>query len=152
VTAEFFTVSMDGRRTPLTSARGTCRPDASSTLISIPTDSVPDGSLLAWFFTASDGSSGRGHHVNGTYKQLELDPSGLSARTTRRADGTYEIALSSRGLALFVMIEASIDGRFSDNVLDLTSGESQTITFIPADAAAEAEFTIRDLYSCQAAD
>jgi len=152
VTAEFFTVSMDGRRTPLTSTRGTCGPDASSTLVSLTADSIPDGSLLAWLFTASDGSSGRGHHVNGTYKQLELEPSGLSARTTRRADGSYEIALSSKGLALFVMLEASIEGRFSDNVLDMTSGESQSITFLPTDRAGEAKFTIRDLYSCQTAD
>jgi hypothetical protein len=36
-------------------------------------------------------------------------------------------------------------------VLELTSGESQAVTFVPADAA-EAEFTIRDLYSCQTAD
>ncbi|EPX61672.1 Beta-mannosidase [Cystobacter fuscus DSM 2262] len=152
VSAEFFTVSMDGQRSPLTTARGTCRPDAASTLISLPAGSVPEGRLLAWSYSASDGSSGRGHHVNGTYKQLELEPPGLAARTVRRADGSYEITLSSKGLALFVMLEADIGGRFSDNAFDLTAGESQTILFTPAEQGAEAEFTMRDLYSCQAVD
>ncbi|WNG47154.1 glycoside hydrolase family 2 protein [Archangium minus] len=152
VSAEFFTVSMDGQRSPLTTARGTCRPDAACTLISLPADSVPEGSLLMWSYSASNGSSGRGHHVNGTYKQLELEPPGLSARTVRRADGSYELTLSSKGLALFVMIEADIEGRFSDNAFDLTAGESQTLFFTPVEQGAEAEFTLRDLYSCQAVD
>ncbi|MFY0578117.1 glycoside hydrolase family 2 protein [Cystobacter fuscus] len=152
ISAEFFTVSMDGQRSPLTTARGTCRPDAASTLISLPASSVPKGSLLVWSYSASDGSSGRGHHVNGTYKQLELEPPGLSARTVRSADGGYEITLSSKGLALFVMIEADIEGRFSDNAFDLTAGESQTVFFTPAEQGAEAEFTLRDLYSCRAVD
>ena len=152
ISAEFFTVSMDGQRRPLTTARGTCGPDASSTLVSISADSVPPGSVLMWTYSASDGSSGGDHHVNGTYKQLELEAPALSSRTTRQPDGCYEIALTSAGLALFVVIEASIEGRFSDNVFDLTAGESRTITFTPAISGQEAEFTIRDLHSCQSAD
>ena len=152
VTAEFFTVGMDGRTVPLTRAQGTCRADAASTLVSLPAASIPEGHVLMWTFRGSDGSEGRGHHVKGTYKQLELEPAGLSARTTRNADGAYEIALSAKGLALFVMIEANVPGRFSDNVFDMIGGESRSIGFVPEDAGAEAEFTIRDLHSCQAAD
>ena len=138
--------------TTRSSSTGSCAPDAASKLISIAASSIPDGSILIWNFRGSDGSEGRGHHVNGTYKQLELEPAGLSARTTRKADGAYEITLASKGLALFVMIEASVAGRFSDNAFDMTAGESRTITFTPEDAGATAEFTIRDLHSCQTAD
>jgi beta-mannosidase len=152
VTADFFTVGMDGVSTPLTHATGTCRHDASSTLLAIPTRSIPDGSILMWNFISQDGSEGRGHHANGTYKQLDLEPAGLSARTTRKADGAHEITLACKGLALFVMIEANIAGRFSDNAFDMTAGESRTIVFTPDDAGAVAEFTIRDLHSCQTAD
>ena len=151
VSADFFTVGMDGAATPLTHAAGSCRPDAASTLISIPAGSIPEGSIMMWSFRSSDGSEGRGHHVNGTYKQLELAPAGLSARTVRKADGAHEITLASKALALFVMIEANVAGRFSDNAFDMTAGESRTITFTPEDAGAAAEFTIRDLHSCQAA-
>jgi beta-mannosidase len=105
-----------------------------------------------WTFRGSDGSEGRGHHINGTYKQLELEPAGLRARTVHKADGSYEITLSVEGLALFVLVEASIAGRFSDNAFDMTAGESRTIDFTPEGGAADCKFTIRDLYSCQAAD
>jgi beta-mannosidase len=152
VSAAFVVVGMDGVATQLTQATGSCRADAASTLLSIPANSIPDGSILMWSFVGSDGSEGRGHHVKGTYKQLELEPAGLSARTTRKADGAYEITLACRGLALFVMIEANIAGRFSDNAFDMTAAESRTIVFTPEDAGAAAEFTIRDLHSCQTAD
>ena len=152
VSADFFTVNMAGVATPLTHAAGSCRSDAASTLLSIPASSIPDGSILMWNFRSSDGSEGSGHHVNGTYKQLELEPAGLSARTSSKADGAHEITLSSKALALFVMIEANVAGRFSDNAFDMTAGESRTITFTPDNAGAAAEFTIRDLHSCQASD
>jgi beta-mannosidase len=152
VSADFFTVGMDGSATPLTHATGSCGPDAASTLLSIQASSIPDGSILMWRFRGSDGSEGRGHHVNGTYKQLELEPSGISARTTHKADGTYEITLTAKALALFVMIEASIAGRFSDSAFDMTSGESRVITFAPEDTVGAVEFLIRDLHSCQSAD
>jgi len=152
VTAEFFTVSMDGQTTPLTSARGTCRADAASTLIAIQSASIPEGHVLMWTFLGSDGSEGRGHHINGTYKQLELEPPGLGTRTVHKADGSYEITLTSKGLALFVLVEASRAGRFSDNAFDMTAGESRTIIFTPESASADCEFVIRDLHSCQATD
>jgi beta-mannosidase len=152
VSAEFFTVTMDGTVTPLTHASGSCRADASSTLLSLQASSIPDGSILMWNFRGSEGSEGSGHHVNGTYKQLELESAGLSARTVHKADGGHEITLTSKRLALFVVIEANVAGRFSDNAFDMTSGESRTITFAPEDAGAIVEFTIRDLHSCQAAD
>ena len=152
VTADLFTVGMDGRATPLTQMRGTCRPDAAATLVSIAAGSIPAGHILMWTFRASDGSEGGGHHVDGTYKQLALEPADISLRTTRKADGGYEIALSTRGLALFVLIEADVAGRFSDNAFDMTAGESRTVIFTPDDAGMAAAFTIRDLHSCQAVD
>jgi beta-mannosidase len=152
ITADFFNVSMEGVATPLTHATGSCSPDAASKLMSIPANSIPEGSILVWNFHGSDGSEGRGHHVNGTYKQLELEPAGLSARTTRKSDGGYEITLTAKGLALFIMIEANIPGCFSDNAFDMTAAESRAIIFIPDDAGTTAEFTIRDLHSCQTAD
>lgn len=152
VTADFFTVGMDGVTTPLTHARATCRADAASTLISIPASSIPEGHLLMWSFQGSDGSEGRGHHVNGTYKQLELRSAGLSTRTAHKSDGTHEITLTANALALFVLVEADVPGRFSDNAFDMTAGESRTIRFTPGNAGDEARFTIRDLHSCQSAD
>jgi beta-mannosidase len=151
VSAEFFIVDMAGKASPLTRATGNCQPDASATMLSIPARDILEGSILMWSFRASDGSEGRWHHVNGTYKQLELEPPGITTRTRQTADGGFEIMLQSTGLALFVVVEASIAGRFSDNAFDLTAGESRSITFLPEPDGGTPAFTIRDLHSCHMA-
>ena len=152
VTADFFTVGMDGRTMPLTHASGSCRPDAASTLISLAASSIPAGHILVWNYAGSDGSEGRGHHVTGTYKQLELEPSGIALRTVQKADGAHELTLTAEKLALFVLVEASVPGRFSDNAFDMTAGESRVLRFVPERQTEDCQFIIRDLHSCQAAD
>ena len=61
----------------------------------------------------------------------------------------------SKGLALFVMIETDVDGKYSDNAFDLAAGESRRITFTPAKPLEKGklpEFRFYDLHSCQSAD
>ena len=67
-------------------------------------------------------------------------------------DGRYEIALASKGLALFVLLEADCEGRFSDNAFDMLAGDRRTITFIPQEKSAQPTFVVRDLHSCQATE
>jgi beta-mannosidase len=151
VSAEVYTVSLDGREVPLKSGRATCRPDKAMTLMSIPVSDIPDGHLLFWDFKTSAGSEGRGHHAVSTYKALDLQPAGLE-HEVKTVDGKYEISLSSSGPALFVLIEADCEGRFSDNAFDMLAGESRTITFTPQEAGAAPNFVVRDLQSCQATE
>ncbi|MDQ0320654.1 beta-mannosidase [Pararhizobium capsulatum DSM 1112] len=151
VELQTFLVSLDGTKTPLTAAGGTCSPDRAATLLTIPTADVPANHLLFWSFEASNGMRGEGHHVTGTYKALDLQPSGLSLASRPFGDGSVEIAVSATGLALHVMIEAEIEGRYSDNAFDLTAGETRTIRFTPKKAPAGGApiFTSYDLQSCQ---
>lgn len=99
---------------------------------------------------------GEGHYVNGTYKALELEPAGLTiTHEYVEESGSLDINVTTRGLALFVMIETETDGKYSDNAFDLAAGESRRITFTPArplDRGALPEFRFYDLYSCQSAD
>ena len=55
------------------------------------------------------------------------------------------------GLALFVVIEADTAGRYSDNLFDLTAGETRRIVFSPQDTAqpSKPSFKIFDLFSSQ---
>jgi len=148
-------LKLDGERVPLTTAHAVCTPDAAVVALSIDADQVPADCLLAWRFTASNGMGGEGHYVHGTYKALELQPAGLTVlREEKEENGTVELTVTAKGLALFVMIESETEGRYSDNAFDLAAGEGRRIVFTPAKplAGGEPAFRIYDLQSSQSVD
>lgn len=146
-----FALATDGTRTPLKSASGVCAPDAAIVMAEIDMSQVAEGALLSWDFIASNGMTGEGHHVAETYKALDLQPSGITHTVTSRDDGQYEVEVTATGLALFVVIEADVAGRYSDNLFDLTAGETRRIVFSPQDKThpAQPSFKIFDLFSSQ---
>jgi beta-mannosidase len=149
-------LTMQGERKHLKNVQAMCAPDAACTAATLDMSEIPPGTLLAWHFTASNGMGGEGHYVNGTYKALELEPAGLSViREFVEENGSIDIDVTAKGLALFVMIETDVDGKYSDNAFDLAAGESRRITFTPAKPLEEGklpEFRFYDLHSCQSAD
>lgn len=148
-----FALTLEGERIPLKTAYGTCEPDRAGTLLTVDVSDVPDNCLLAWGFIASSGMSGSGHYALGTYKALDLKPSGLRTTWQLLADGTVEVTVEAAGLALFVMIENDCPGRYSDNAFDLAAGESRSIIFTPETPVGVSDlpdFRVYDLYSCQA--
>ncbi|MDL2405658.1 glycoside hydrolase family 2 protein [Rhizobium calliandrae] len=148
-------LKLDGERVPLASAHAACTSDQAVTAFSIDALQVPADCLLAWHFTASNGMSGEGHYVHGTYKALELQPAGLTVqREEIEENGTVEFTVTARGLALFVMIESETEGRYSDNAFDLGAGESRRIVFTPAKpyAGSVPDFRFYDLQSSQSVD
>jgi beta-mannosidase len=152
VELQTFLVSLSGEKQPLTAAAGSCSPERAATLLTIAAADIPRGMLLFWSFEASNGMRGEGHHVQGTYKALDLEPSDLSIMAGAVGEGSYDLTVSASGLALHVMIEADVEGRYSDNAFDLTAGESRVIRFTPKQplaAGAHPVFTGYDLQSCQ---
>lgn len=153
VDVSLFLLSLSGERTPLRTASCVGSPDRATTFATIDAAEIPPQALLAWSFTTSNGMAGEGHHVGGTYKALDLEPSSLALAAKPLADGTVEITVKAAGLALFVMLESETPGRYSDNAFDLASGESRRIVFTPASPSGEGEvpqFRVYDLHSCQA--
>ncbi|MGK9054050.1 glycosyl hydrolase 2 galactose-binding domain-containing protein [Neorhizobium petrolearium] len=152
VTINLSLLTLKGERTRLRSVEAVCTPDAAVTVLTLPASDIPAVSILAWSFTASDGTGGEGHYVHGTYKALELEPAGLELSVSPAGDGAFDLLVQARGLALFVLIESATPGRYSDNAFDLAAGESRRVTFTPAVPGGTApQFRIYDLYSCQAA-
>ncbi|EJC79648.1 beta-galactosidase/beta-glucuronidase [Rhizobium leguminosarum bv. trifolii WSM2297] len=149
-------LTMKGERKHLKDVQAMCSPDAAVTAAAIDVSDIPEGTLLAWHFTGSNGMGGEGHHINGTYKALELEPAGLAVTHEYvEENGAVDINVTARGLALFVMIETETDGKYSDNAFDLASGESRRITFTPGrplERGKLPEFRFYDLHSCQSAD
>ncbi|UIK07480.1 beta-mannosidase [Neorhizobium galegae] len=145
-------LTLQGERSSLQSMEAVCTPDAAVTVFTLPSADIPDGGILAWSFTVSNGMAGEGHHVPGSYKALELEPAGLELAVSPSGDGAFDLVVKADGLALFVLIESGTAGRYSDNAFDLASGESRSIRFTPAaPTVAIPQFRIYDLYSCQAA-
>jgi beta-mannosidase len=149
VELETWLVSLSGERRPHRTASGICGPDRAEMLFSVFASDLPEDALLFWSFRASNGMTGEGHHVSGNYKALDLKPSGLTLDVAPRDAGGFSVTASARGLALHVMIEADVAGRWSDNAFDLTAGEAKTVIFTPADGAAEPRFHAIDLHACQ---
>jgi beta-mannosidase len=152
VTLNLSLLTLRGERSSLRSIEAVCTPDAAVTVLTLPSADIPDGSILSWSFSASNGMAGEGHHVPGSYKALELEPARLELAVSPSGDGAFDLVVEADGLALFVLIESGTAGRYSDNAFDLARGESRSIRFTPA-APTDAipQFRIYDLYSCHAA-
>ncbi|CAK7256542.1 MULTISPECIES: glycoside hydrolase family 2 protein [unclassified Shinella] len=149
VKLDTWLVPLSGERRPYRSAEGRCGPDRAEMLFSVFSADLPEDTLLFWSFEASNGMRGEGHHVHGTYKALELEPSGLTLDVSPREDGAVAVTASVSGLALHVMLEADVAGRWSDNAFDLTAGERKTVIFTPAERGAVPKIHWLDLHSCQ---
>ncbi|WP_432348113.1 glycoside hydrolase family 2 protein [Shinella yambaruensis] len=149
VKLDTWLVPLSGERRPYRSAEGRCGPDRAEMLFSVFSADLPEDTLLFWSFEASNGMRGEGHHVHGTYKALELEPSGLTLDVSPREDGAVAVTASASGLALHVMLEADVAGRWSDNAFDLTAGERKTVIFTPAERGAVPKIHWLDLHSCQ---
>ncbi len=143
-------VMLDGSRVPFRTMHGTCRPDAAGVLGTVDISDIPDTALLFWSFAASNMMIGEGHYNARTYKSYDLLPSGVALAVQPLENGSYEVTVSSKGLALYVMIEADCLGRYSDNAFDLCAGESRSIVFTPDAVPDKAPvFRFYDLHSCQ---
>jgi beta-mannosidase len=152
VTLNVSILTLSGARRSLDSVEAVCTPDAAVTALTIASEAIPEGCLLAWSFTVSDGTGGEGHHVVGTYKALELEPPKLEFSLSLTGDGSCDILVQSSGLALLVLIESETPGRYSDNAFDLAAGENRLVRFTPREPGAQPpDFHIYDLYSCQSA-
>jgi beta-mannosidase len=152
VELETFLVSLDGKRRPLVAAAGACPPERAATLVTVAASDIPNDTLLFWAFEASNGMRGEGHHVHGNYKALDLKPSGLAIEAAPGPDGSFDLTVTATGLALHVMVEADIEGRYSDNAFDLIAGEAKRIRFtpkVPVEAGTVPRFSAYDLESCQ---
>ena len=151
VTLETWLVSLSGERRAFRSAEGRCGPDRAEMLFSVFSADLPEDMLLFWSFAASNGMHGEGHHVPVNYKTLDLQASGLALDAAPREDGAFAVTASASRLALHVMLEADVAGRWSDNAFDLTAGERRTVIFTPAPGGAVPQFRWLDLHSCHSA-
>ena len=115
------------------------------TVASIAVSDLGADEFLCIDWSYADGS-GREIYALKPYKSYDLeDPN--AKMTVNKAGETYDITVTSEGLALFTMAEADTEGRFSDNAFDMMPGETRTLRFTPKDPSAQPNFTLRHLHS-----
>ncbi len=106
---------------------------------------LAENEMLLYRWSHGKTQLGQDHFAPKPYKSYPLLPSGVTHHVTKLGD-IYHIEISAKALALFVALEADVDGRFSDNALSLVAGESTTVTFTPAQKNTAPRFVLRDLH------
>jgi len=144
-------VAMDGTTRPLGRGPVTAGPDAAVLALSVPSDALKSGEMLAFVWTDAQGNRiGGDHFAPKPYKSYALQDPALALAAEPTATG-WSLTITPERLALFVSVEADVPGRFSHNAMTLFPGHSATITFTPQDPDATPRFTLRDLYSATVA-
>ena len=143
-TLEVLALSMTGASRKLATTTLAISPDAA---IDGPVvEDLDDDEILYFRWSLPDGSTASDHFAPQPWKAYELPNSRISLDISTQ-DGVSTLQLASSTLALFVAVEASIPGRFSDNCITLLPGETVVLSFTPKDDSAAPEFRIRDLRS-----
>ena len=150
ISLDLIVLDPAGRAKPFKTISATLPPDCAVEVVKLKRGELPPGHILIMDFEAGDGSKGRAHFSNEPYKALNIVNPGLT-QSAKIKEGSLVISLKAKHAALFIVAEAGVDGRYSDNVIDLLPGESSEIIFTPDDPTnlqhALNNLIIRDLYS-----
>lgn len=123
---------------------------AAETLLDLPRDALGPQEMLGFGWTGSDGSAGDDLFAPLPYKAYDLPDAGLSLAVAAR-DGAFELTVTARAMAFFVVAEADVPGRFDRNALHLRPGQVARLRFAPQDPGATPRFVLRDLHSATVA-
>jgi len=145
VTVQAMAVAMDGSTRLLAEAEVTVAETAVLAL-RVEAAELATQEILAYTWSDGAGPISGDTFAPKPYKHYDLLPADLTHQI-RETDGSCEITLTAKALALFVAVEADLPGRFSHNAVTLFPGYPATITFTPAHTGAKPRFTIRDLHS-----
>ncbi|MBL1422269.1 MAG: glycoside hydrolase family 2 protein [Alphaproteobacteria bacterium] len=149
VEVELSLIDMDGKATLLQNASGAVSSNAAESLVTLKQSDIKDGQILSYRFKADNGMAGADHYTPLPYKQLDLSDPDI-AFTTRIDGDSIIVNINCQGLALFVTLEAEVEGRYSDNCFMMLAGESREVKFTPRGGKlneAMQTFIVRDLYS-----
>ena len=140
---EAFVVDVNGGAGSL----GAVQAEVAGSAVVLGRFEVPEGAML-WFSWNDDQGGNRGADLFAPkpWKSYDLQPAGL-AHSVRKVGDVHEIEVTSAGLGLFVTLESTTPGRFSDNAFFMTAGRGESITFTPDDPDQVPQFTLRDLHS-----
>ncbi|MEH6835323.1 MULTISPECIES: beta-mannosidase [Falsihalocynthiibacter] len=136
----------DGSSRILVEVDAEVSPDVAKSLAEIAASELAVDEILTYNWTGSDGTKANDHFMLRPYKSYDLVTADLKLEVVPNEEG-YEILVTSSSLALYVALEASIAGRFSQNVMTITPKTPAKIQFIPKTSGEVPIFTVKDLHS-----
>jgi beta-mannosidase len=158
IETDVFAISVAGKVTRLNRVKTLLPSDRSIEIMRIEKNDIPTDAILSWKWrsetkpdaTADTAFHGQNHLSPLPYKTLALHNPGLKV-SVETENKHVTIRITATRPALYVTIEAALAGTFSDNVLDILTGDTAEIFFTPDDPAAleiaSKGIVVRDLYS-----
>jgi beta-mannosidase len=143
-----FATTPAGVSTPIGSVKTEVGSDQAQLVATLAATDVPEGSFLTYTYEGSDGTRAQDHFMLRPYKIYDLVPPEVQLTSKKTAEG-YDITLTSKALGLFVALEASVAGEFSQNAVTVTPETPITLTFRPKSDAPDGPvfFTVMDLHT-----
>ncbi|WP_417270479.1 beta-mannosidase [Celeribacter sp.] len=148
VTVQIAAVNMRGEARPLADATLSAWPSKALDLVSLDHGTLNDDEIYVFTWQTGEGeeaTSGGDFYAPKAWKSFDLVNPEITHDIVE-VDGVYEITLSAQALGLFVSVEATTSGRFSNNAFTMLPNQDVKITFTPKHAGETPEFTLRDLY------
>ncbi|WP_460275423.1 beta-mannosidase [Celeribacter sp. ULVN23_4] len=153
VTVQVAAVDLAGRARPLADVEVAAWPSKALELFELPAGTLKEDEIFVftWQYDGQyDGPNGAGaggdFYAPKAWKSYDLQNPEISM-SIKEKDGAFEVDLEAGALAPFVALEADVPGRFSANAVMLLPGLPAKITFVPQEADAKVNFTVKDLYS-----
>ena len=152
-------VSIQGTTRVLHSGNSIAQTLTNTHLIDVASDQLSDDEFLYWSWNDEIESQheSSAHHqyldllTPKPFKSYELPNSQVTIQSKKEALG-WSLELQASHVALFVVIESSQSGQYSDNAFTLLPNVKKYVTFTPECTEAETqaispEFSVRDLHS-----
>ncbi|PRY77338.1 beta-mannosidase [Yoonia maritima] len=141
VTVTVYAVDMTGALREL-GAGGASVAENAVDVLTVSASDLRADEMLHYEWEVSDGTKGSDTFAPKPYKDYDLP----AANLLYSVDGNM-ITITADTLALFVAVEADVQGRCDDNAFTLLPGQTKVVEFTPSNPDDKPNFTLRDLHS-----
>jgi beta-mannosidase len=135
-------VACSGETRQIGESEGAISTDRAVELFSFESELLGEDAILHYKTEAGDAPPVWNHFAPRPYKSYALEDPEVFLGSDGRS-----LMLTAKKPAYFVMLEADVPGRFSDNAFDLRPGEEKIVRFTPERTRSAVQFTARNLYS-----
>ncbi|WP_380052448.1 glycoside hydrolase family 2 protein [Falsihalocynthiibacter sp. SS001] len=135
---------LNGTSREILQANGVVGQDSAETLAEV--EGIASDEILTFACEGADGGIQYDHVMLRPYKSYNFEAPQLKLEIKEKG-ADYEIVVSAERLALFVALEASVPGQFSQNVLTITPDMPATVRFTPLHQRETPKFIVNDLHS-----
>jgi beta-mannosidase len=143
---EALALAMDGTTRPLAAQDCEIPTDRAVTALTLERAVLSPNEMLLLRWQDETGTTDNDLYTPQPFKAYDLPDPQVRIASTKNGE-THTLTLDTDAPAFFVMVEADVPGRFSDNGVHLLPGEPVSITFTPDAPDRPIRFSHHDLFS-----